>query len=446
VRRKLKRLTPIQILVIGYVIVVLVSAFLLTLPIASKQRIARPFIDAVFTTSSAISTTGLTVVDIGSFYSIFGQIIILIVFQIGGLGYMTFFVFLAYVLNSRLSLANRTVARESLSGPTFGNIFSFFKSVVVFTLFFELIGAFILSIYWMREYSVLFSIYLGIFHSISAFCTAGFSIFSNNLMAYKNSVIINIIIPIICLAGGIGFFVLYDLYNWIKQPLKYKQSGRLTIHSKLALSVTAIVISFGSLVVFVTEKSLQPLPFIDHFFASLFQCIAASTTTGFNTINIEVLGYTPLFILILLMFIGASPGSTGGGIKTTTLGTISKFLWNHLIGKKDVDVFHRRIPYETINRAFSIFAWFVFVVVIDTLILTFTEKASFHRLLFEIVSALGNAGLSTGITSNLTGIGKLLLSITMFIGRVGPLTIGFSLIGKAKPTYYKYPEGNILVG
>lgn len=442
----LKKLTPIQLLVIGYALVVLVGALILTLHISSSEGISQSYIDAVFTTSSAISTTGLTVVDISSFYSLFGQIVVLLIFQIGGLGYMTFFVFFAYALGYKMSLAGRIIAKESLSGPTLGNLFNFFKSVVVFTLFFEGVGAIILSIFWVREYSALRAIYLGIFHSVSAFCTAGFSLFSNSFISYQKSPVINLFIPIICLAGGIGFFVLYDLYNWFRKTIKREKQRRLSVHSKLVLIVTLIVIPIGIAVVFFSEKWPASMSLVERLIYSTFQCISASTTTGFNTINIGTMNYTCLFMLILLMFIGASPGSTGGGIKTTTFGTIAKFIWAQLRGKKNINLFHRRIPTETINRAFSIFFLFILVVIIDTLILTLTEKTPFLQILFEVGSALGNVGLSTGITPTLSPIGKIVLSITMFIGRVGPLTIGFSLIGKPKPETFKYPEGEVFVG
>lgn len=445
-RDYLKKLTPIQLLVIGYALVVLVGALILTLHISSSEGVSQSYIDAVFTTSSAISTTGLVVVDVGSFYSLFGQIVVLVIFQIGGLGYMTFFVFIAYVLGYKMSLAGRIIAKESLSGTTLGNLFNFFKSVVVFTLFFEGIGAIILSIYWMREYSALRAVYLGIFHSVSAFCTAGFSVFPDNLRSFQRSMVINLTTPIISLAGGIGFFVLYDLYNWFRKAVKQEKPRRLSVHSKLALVVTLFVISIGAIVVFVSEKWNPSMSFGERLMCAFFQCISASTTTGYNTINIGTMSFTSLFILILLMFIGASPGSTGGGIKTTTFGTIAKFIWTQTIGKKDVNIFKQRIPIDTINRALGIFIWFVLLVIIDTLILTITEKRLFIQILFEIVSALGNVGLSTGITPNLTVIGKIVLSITMFIGRVGPLTIGFSLIGKAKPEVFRYPEGQVFVG
>ena len=219
-RRLFRKSTPLQLLVIGYGLIVLIIAILLSLPISSSNGTSQPFIDALFIATSGISTSGLTVVDIGSFYSLFGQVILLIDFQIGGLGYMTFFAFIAYVLDRKLSLTSAIVAVESLAGPTLGDLKKFFRIVVLYTFVFEFIGAAILALYWMREFSILKAIYLGIFHSVSTFCTAGFALFPNSLMSYEGDIMINLLIDILSLAGGISFFVLNDLYIFSKKTIK----------------------------------------------------------------------------------------------------------------------------------------------------------------------------------------------------------------------------------
>jgi len=441
----LKKLNPLQLLVIGYFLVTMFFTLLLMLPISSKTNTPQHFIDALFTASSGISTTGLCVVDIGSFYSLFGQIMLMLDFQVGGIGYMAFIVFMAYLLNARLSLNNKIVASESVAGTHPGHSYNFFAKVIIFTFVFETIGGIILFFYWLPAYSFLYALYLGFFHSISAFCTAGFCLFPDSLMSHKNSITINLVIDVISIIGGIGFYVLDDIYLFIKKTLRKESFRPLSVHSKLAMTVTIIVIVIGTGIIFVSQKWAPSAGIKERLFASSFQAISASTTDGYNTLDIGAMSSTGLFMIILLMFIGASPGSTGGGIKTTTLGVLFISTWSKLRGKKDSTLFERRISNDVRDNAFMIFSMFIMVAIIDLLVLTITEKAGFLQIFFEIISALGNTGLSTGITSNLSGLAKLLLSITMFIGRVGPLTIGLAMIKGINPSF-RYPEGDIFVG
>lgn len=443
-----RKITPVQLLVFGYALITLVAAVLLSLPMASSKNTSQPFIDALFVAASGISTTGLTIVDIGSYYSLFGQIVLMIDFQIGGVGYMTFFVFLIYVLGTRLSLFDKLAARDSLAGINLDNLYIFFRAVVIFTLIFELGGTIILAWYWSGEFSILKSIYLGFYHSVAAFCTAGFSLFPTSLMPYQKSIITNVTVDIVSLAGGIGFFVLYDIYTVFGKIMKNETPRGLSLHSKLTLVVTPIVVVTGILVILFSESWGSFSNIGGKLLVSSFQSISASTTDGFNTVDIGVMSSGSLFVLILLMLIGASPGSTGGGFKTTTLGIIVAAFWANLRRKKEVDIFGRRISEETIETSYWIFFSFIIVIVIDLLILTATEKKfNFLQIFFEIASALGNTGLSMGITSGLTSIGKIVLSITMFIGRVGPLAFGLFLVGEPKSAHtFKYPSGEIFIG
>lgn len=445
-QKLLRKLTPIQCLVIGFILIILVGSILLTLPIASSKGVSQPFINALFTATSAVTTTGLIVVDTGSFYSLFGQIVILILFQVGGLGYVTFIVLVAHVIGKKLSLRTGITLQKSLAVVSLGDMKKIVKLVIVFTFISEFVGAAILSLYWMREFSAPRSIYLGIFHSVSAFCTAGFGLFHDSFSSYQGSVVINIIISIVCIAGGIGFFVLYDIHILSGRIIRRMRPRRLSTHSKLAstLSITLMLIGVG--VIFISEGKLLSPPLGYRLLSSAFQSISASTTTGFNTIDIGAMSSTSLFTVMVLMFIGASSGGTGGGIKTTTFGLMLLFLSALLRGREDINVFKRRISPETVNKAFAIGLMAILLVILDTLILTATEKASFLKILFEVVSALGTVGLSTGITSSLSILGKVIISITMLIGRVGPLAIGFSLFGKPKPLVCRYAEGEVFVG
>ena len=444
--RALQVFGVIRILVLGYAVITLIFAGLLTLPIASSERVSQPFIDALFVATSGISTTGLTVVDVGSFYSLFGQIVLLVNFQVGGIGYMAFYILLAYVITGRLSLTAQLVGKESVTGAGLRDFTSFFVLLLIFTFSIEFIGAAILSVYWAHEFPLPRAIYLGIFHSVSAFCTAGFALFPDSLMSYQDSVTVNLVVDILSILGGIGFYVFYDIYNLSKKAIKRERPNRLSEHSKLAMLVTIILLFIGTGVILISEEWPPSTIIGNRLLISSFQAISASTTDGFNTVVIGEMSHTSLFMIIILTLIGASPGGTAGGIKTTTLGIMFATILSLLRGQSEVNVFKKRIPDATIERSFMIFLLFVLILTIDMLVLATTEKASFLPVLFEISSALGNTGLSTGITPNLSIVGKIFLIFTMFIGRVGPATIAFAVFGKTKPMPFKYPKGEVFVG
>jgi trk system potassium uptake protein TrkH len=444
--KRLLRHHPIRYLVVGYFIITLFFAWLLSLKISSVNGTSQQFIDALFMASSGISTTGLCVVDIGSFYSLFGQIVLMLDFQIGGIGYMAFFVFIVATFKKKLFLTSRSVATESISGAHFGYTKTFFGKVILVTFIIESIGGIILFLFWRNYYSSARALYLGFFHSISAFCTAGFSLFSDSLMSYKNSSTINIVINVVSLAGAIGFYVLNEVYMIVERIIKRERYRRLSTHSKLAILMTIIVLILGTTVLFICEEWSVELTFIERFRDSLFQIVSASTTDGFNTLDIGTLSATSLFACVLLMFIGASPGSTGGGIKTTTLGVVFLTIWSSLKRKNDTNFLDRRVTTDVTMKSFIVFFLFIVVAVIDLLILTVTENAGFLQVLFECISALGNTGLSMGITSSLSCTAKVVLSITMFIGRVGPLTIGLALVSNSTPPNIRYPAEEVYVG
>jgi trk system potassium uptake protein TrkH len=440
-----QKFTPTHLLVAGYALVTLVIAALLALPIASSSGRPQPFVDAVFVASSGISTTGLTVVDVGKFYSLFGQIVLLIDFQIGGIGYMTLFVFTMYLLGGRLRLSHQLVASESLVGSSPADVIHFLIRVTEATLIVEGLGAAVLAWHWMDAFPPGRAVYLGVYHSVSAFCTAGFSTFSDNLMSYQKDVVVNVTISLLSLVGGIGFLVFADVSHLLKKIIRREYPRRLSVHSKLAVVVTAVVIVLGSGLIFLAEKWPSSMTLGHRVMTAAFQSISASTTDGYNSIDIGAMGPTSLCMLMVLMFIGASPGSTGGGIKTTTVGVLCVSLWAQL-KRSDANVFRRRIHDETLHRAYAILLWSLLIVLCDTLVLTATENATFLQVLFESVSALGNAGLSTGITPNLSIGGRILLSVTMFAGRVGPLAIAMTFMSRPRPAPYRYAQADLYVG
>lgn len=446
VKRRNDLLTPTQILVLGFVFLILLGTLFLMLPLSSLQGTWTSFIDALFTATSAVTTTGLVVVDTGSYYSLFGQIVILILFQIGGLGYMIFIALIISGIGGNLSLRSSAILHESIKQPTEIEVKKYVTMIILFTLCFEVIGAILLSLYWSQDFPAMQAIYYGIFHSISAFCTAGFALWGDGLSSWNNSVYFNILILTISIAGGMGFLVLYDLIPYIKKLLGNKYPRYLMLHTKLALILTVILFTFGSLLIFFSERWPGIMNLQEKILASLFQAISASTSTGFNTIDIGSMTISSLLIIIVLMIIGASPGGTGGGIKTTTVGVIISFIWAFLNGREEVVIYNRSIPSKLINQAFALGFMAILWLISVSIILTEIEKMNFIKILFEVASALGTVGLSTGITSSFSLIGKILLCITMLAGRVGLLALGFSLIGKQESSVIKYPKEEILIG
>lgn len=439
------KLTPYQLILLGYALITVSGAFLLSLPVSSAKGVYQPFLDALFVATSGISTSGLSVVDIGSYYSLFGQIVLLCIFQIGGIGYMCFIVLMMYILGIRTSIKTSIIAKESLAGSSIDMFKKFFLVVLAYTFIFEFIGAVTLAIFWMKEYTVRHSIYLGVFHSVSAFCTAGFSVFPDNLMKYQDNTLVNITIIVISLVGGIGFFVLKDLTVYAIKKYKKQWPCRLTIHTKLVLIVTSIVILVSTIIIFFSEAWPITMSIYHRMMASLFQTVSASTTDGYNSIDIGKMSALGLTTLMFLMFVGASPGSTGGGIKTTTFALLFIFIWSKIQEKRN-NVFGREISARCIHDALVVFMCFVLVAFLDIMILSITEKASYIQILFEITSALGNTGLSTGITFGLSKIGRAVLIITMFIGRVGPLCIAYAVLSKPQKIDFRYPKEDVFVG
>lgn len=431
---------------IGFAILTLSGTLLLMLPASSTNGSSQSFVDALFTATSGVSTTGLIVVDTGNYYTFFGQLVLITLVQIGGLGYMVFIVLVFLIKKNKMSLHGRKVLRESLGRPAKLDMFKFTKVVFVFTFAIEFAGALGMFIYWDKFFPVGTAAYVSIFHSISGFCTAGFGLFSDSITTYGHSYYLNIVVDLVCIAGAVGFFVLYDIYEYFKKRSLGERPASLSLHSKIVLSLTAILIISGIIAVLFFEGSHFSNSLGNRILDSSFQVISASTTTGFNSIDIGAMTGSSLFVIIILMFVGASPGSTGGGIKTTTFGIIMKHISSVLRGKKETDLFKRRISQEIITNVVVLTGTAILWISAAVIILSYSEKFSFIRILFETVSAYGTVGLSTGITSGLSTTGKLILTLTMFMGRVGPLALGFSLLNSRTTNGYSYPEEEVLIG
>ncbi|MBK9098432.1 MAG: hypothetical protein IPM14_10040 [bacterium] len=437
-------LTPIRSLTFGFSLLSVIGAVILMMPFSSINGQYTSFLDSLFTSMSAVTTTGLIVVDTGTYFNRFGQTVIMILFQIGGLGYMIFISLAVLGFAGKISMSNRILLRESISRPTSVDLLKFTKIMILSTLLIEVLGVIFLTIYWMEYFSFSEALYSAVFHSISAFTTAGFSTYTDSFIKYGTSFSFNFVVVLIMVLGSLGFFVLYDLAVLFSP--KRKQPHRLSMHTKLIVSLTLILTLIGGGIIFISENWSGSNSNLDKILLSVFQASSASTTAGFNSVDIGLMTRASLFILIILMYIGAGPGSTAGGIKQTTFGVILISLYNQLTGREKVLALKRKISDDTVKRALSIAAlallWFIAAV----LALTMSEDKDFLKIVFEVGSALGTVGLSAGITADLTPFGKIVIIITMLIGRVGPLGIGLTILRKKKVSSYQYPEDEILVG
>ncbi len=437
------KLNPPQILVLGFAGIILLGTLLLMLPIANTTGESLAFIDAFFTATSATCVTGLVIMDTGYYFSTFGQIVIAVLIQIGGLGFMTMTTLIAIVFRRKISLRERLILQEALNQSSIEGIVKLVRKVLFYSLTIEAIGAILFTIRWSFDMPLGKAIYFGVFHAISFFNNAGFDLFGKfrSLTMYVDDPIINIVSIGLIVFGGLGFVVLSDLVG-------IRQIKKLSLHSKVVISMTSFLIVFGAVVIFILEfsnsKTLSPLDTMGKILASIFQSVT-TRTTGANSLDIAGLRQATQFFMIILMFIGASPGSTGGGIKTTTFAILIGAVISMVKGRDDVVMFRYRIAQERIFKAITITMLSLIVVIGVTMILSATEDSRFLVILFETTSAFGTVGLSMGLTPELSTIGKVLISLTMFVGRLGPITLGYALSKKNKELY-RHPEGKMIIG
>lgn len=448
----LRFLTPERTLILSFLIMILVGTWLLSLPYAARIKTSS-FIDALFTATSAVCVTGLIVVDTGGFYSQFGQIIILILIQVGGLGIMTFSIFFYLLLGRSIGIRDRRIIQDTFSQFPIRNIYVLLKSVFLYTIIIEFVGALFLFIGWNGHLPLMTALYFSLFHAISAFCNSGFSLFSDSFVGFQNNITLNLSITSLIILGGLGFIVLKEI---VDIGLRRNTSLRISLHSKVVLTTSVTLIVLGTLFIFLTERdnSLLNLSLGEQVLTSYFQSVT-SRTAGFNTLSMMSLGNATLFVLIILMFIGASPGSCGGGIKTTNLATLVSLAFNRYKGRERANLFKRTIPHETVARSISIILASILAVTIITVFLLVTQlgdishtesRGLFLEYLFETVSAFGTVGLSMGVTTKLNSAGKLIIIAMMLLGRLGPLTLAFAMARRTKKTEFQYAEENIIVG
>ena len=445
-----RHLPPARIFILSFAGLILLGAFGLWFPFsASKNPLS--FIDALFMSTSGVCVTGLVVVDIGKELSLIGQIITLVLFQIGGLGIITFSVFLFELMGRGVSFKEREIIQSVFMHTPQRDFLVILKSVLLFTLIIETLGAGLLFIRFSQDFSWGQALYTSLYHAISAFNNCGYSLFADSLMGYRSDWIVNLTIMGLLILGGIGFIVLHELMA------RWRGSQKsLSVHTKIVLITTGCLILSGALLFYVFEEnnSLKNMEPGTSLLVCFFQSVTPRTC-GFNTVDIGELTNGAILLLMILMFIGACPGSTGGGIKTTSAALLFLNIWNRLKGHDAVNVFNRTIPKEILTRTISIIIASAFSVCLITCVLLLSGSEAFSpaesrqffvEYLFEAISAFGTVGLSMGVTPALNDVQKIAVTLMMFAGRVGPLTLAFSLAAASSKGEITYAEETVMVG
>jgi len=428
------RMHPALVVSLSFAVLILFGTAALLLPMA-RNGTEIGWLDALFSATSASCVTGLIVVDTGTAWSSFGQTVILLLIQIGGLGIMTFSTFFAYLFAGKLSIRNRDLLESSFGDRLLAHPRRLLLAIIALTLVFESIGALVLTQRFAVQWPLGKAVYLGLFHAVSAFCNAGFCLFSNSLVQYQTDPVINITIMVLIVAGGLGFWVWYDLRFLIR-------GRRTSLHSRIVLTTTAALLVFGMfcLLVFEWGHSMRHLSPGGKLMASVFQSVT-SRTAGFNTLEMASLANNSLLIILILMLIGASPGSCGGGIKTTTFAVIVAMIYSRFRDQRQVQLLNRGIPEAVLSRAIAITFMFLGMLILACLVLLVSEhpggvhtlgRTLFLEVVFEAFSAMGTVGLSMGLTPELSDMGRMVIILLMYIGRVGPLTLALAVAGRRR--------------
>ena len=440
----LKKLSHSQILAGGFFIIILIGAFILNMGFSSAKGESIGFLDALFTSTSSVCVTGLIVADTGTYWSDFGKFVIMILVQIGGLGFMTLATLGVLISGERLSYSEKLLIQDSLSSEKTSGILKFSKKIVLVSLFIEFVGAICLSIAFVPEFGFVKGICYGIFHSVTAFCNAGFDIMGNfsSLTAYFNNPIVNISIMLLIILGGLGFSTIFDI-NRKRSFKKFK------LNTKIILITTAILIVIPTFLFFIFEmdnpKTLGTMNFGEKILASLFQ-VVSPRTAGYNTIDLSQMHDSTKFLTIILMFIGGAPASTAGGLKITTFALIIISVYCLFKQKSEIEIFGRTVPFKNLNKALvSLVIGFTLVITGTMIILSYSDF-DFLTVLYEVTSAYATVGLTLCITTKLNAICKITLIILMFMGRVGSLTVLYSFIKTDSKKKYKYPKEEINIG
>jgi len=445
-----RHFSPTRIFVLSFAGVIITGAILLWFPFSATKGNLR-FVDALFTSTSGVCVTGLVVVDVGKDLSTLGQVITIFLFQIGGLGIITFSTVFFVLMGRGVSFKGRDIVQSTFLHTPRRDFIVIAKAVLVFTFIIESLGTLLLFIRFSNDFPIGTALYHAVYNAISAFNNCGYSLFSDNLMGYQGDPIVNLTIMGLIVLGGIGFIVQYEVLSKLRGIQK-----KLSVHSKIVIITTSVLILSGAILFYVFERDhiIKDVPIQNKILASFFQSVTPRTA-GFNTVDIGLLTNATILLMIVLMFIGASPGSTGGGVKTTSAALLVMMIWNRLKGNEEVNIFNRTVPREIMSRTISIiFASAFSVAIITSVLLIFGEgklpqtesRHFFVEYLFDTVSAFGTVGLSMGITPKLNDLQKYALILMMFVGRVGPLTLAFSLSRSTGGKGLTYAEEGVMVG
>ncbi|MGN1318025.1 MAG: TrkH family potassium uptake protein [Lachnospirales bacterium] len=452
-----KKMTPTRTIALGFFTVIIIGTLLLMMPFSSSSGHFTNFLDCLFTATSATCITGLSTVVTAEHWSIIGQLVILAMIQIGGLGFMAFVTLFFVILGKKITLRNRLVIRESYNLDERRGAVKFIELICKFTFFVELIGALILSTRFIPKFGFIKGIYCSIFHSVSAFCNAGFDVLGSNSLIdinYSGDYVILLTLMALIIVGGIGFPVVMDLYAVIKHFKDRKTFDHLKIHTKLAVVTTLILISSGTLYFFIAEynnpDTLGNMPFFQKLIVAAFQSVTLRTA-GFVCVDQGSLTFGSKFVSMLLMIVGGSPASTAGGVKTVTVAVIILSVTTLLKGQQDVTAYKRRISFNTIRKALAVMTMMVSIAFVAALILSVTETNGSSYpfgidIFYEVFSAIDTVGVTTGLTPLLTPIGKAVIIFCMYIGRIGPITMGMLFVVNDKNKFIKYPDGKLIVG
>lgn len=440
------RLNQVQYIALGFFFIILAGSLILTLPIASQSGEWTPFLDSMFTATSATCVTGLVVYDTFTHWNVFGQLVILLLIQIGGLGFITVGVGFSMAFRRRIGLRQRDLLKESINAMEIGGIVKLSRKIFIGTALCEGVGALLLATRFIPEFGLVKGIYYSIFHAISAFCNAGFDLMGGqqpyaSFTAYATDPVINITLMLLIIVGGLGFVVWSDV---VSKRFRWKN---YCLHTKMVISVTLLLIFGGALFLFLFEQggTISGMSTGDQILASLFGSVTARTA-GFNTVDTGALQPESKLLTIALMFIGGSPGSTAGGVKTTTIAVILIYVVSNLRGESGCNVFHRRIGDEVIKRASMVFCLNLFLGLTSVTLILATSNLRMSDVLFEVYSAISTVGMTTGITRDLNVVGRIVIIILMYCGRIGSMTFALSLVAKPEAKGLSLPEEKITIG
>lgn len=445
-QRTKPHLSLTQSIAVGFALLILLGTLLLMLPAASRDGASIPPLSALFTATSATCVTGLVVYDTYSQFTLFGQIVILTLIQIGGLGFMTVAIFISMILGKRIGLKERTLLSESINSPQLGGVVRLVKRALIGTAIFELSGAALLSIRFVPRFGWGEGLYFGLFHAISSFCNAGFDLMGkvepfSSLTAFRGDVLVNLVVCFLITVGGIGFVV------WNDVAVNRHHVSRYRLHTRIVLLVTLLLTGAGALLFFILERdhAFAGMSFGERALAALFQSVTPRTA-GYNTVEMADLSEGGAFLTLLYMLVGASPGSTGGGIKTTTLMVLALSVTAYARNNEDLNIFRRRIPPAVVRKAYCSATSYLLLLLTGAFLLLLAQSFPLRDALFECFSAMGTVGLSTGITRSLNGFSRLVIILLMYAGRVGTLSVALAVAERKHPANLRNPEEKITIG